>query len=117
MLVIHEEKGGFQIRKANGFKNTSTYLSISDSGSEQLDELREKVRNAFSESERRNDEKIFTIKNCMINKTVETIIDAEKQNDQRIKDMINSIPSYKDNTCEPIYESNQFSFDLISEIQ
>lgn len=116
MLVIHEKKGGFQICETKKFKNTSAYLTISDSDSEQLANLNEKVRNAFSESEHRNDEKIFTIKNRMINKTVETIIEAEMQNDQRIKEMIDSIPNYKDNISEPIYESNKFSFDLISDL-
>ncbi len=117
MLVIQEKRGEFQMRDTMGFRNSSFYSTLSDSDLEKLVSLREKVITAFTESERRNDEKIFTIKSNMIDKTVNTMIEAEKQNDQRIKDMINAIPDYKAISSEIVYESNQFSFDLISALQ
>ena len=59
---------------------------------EQFTKLRERVDNAFSESERVNNEKVSQIKNNMLNRTITSILQAETQNDKMIKDMLNSIP-------------------------
>lgn len=109
MLVIRERKDGFQMHSGVHFTNHSDLPAIiPETNSEQFCHLREKVMNAFSESERKNDEKISVIKDKMINKTIETIMEAERQNDRTIKDMVKSIPHYKDNTITTSYESDNF---------
>lgn len=109
MLVIRERKDGFQMHSEVHFTNYGNMPAIiPETNSEQFFHLREKVMNAFSESERKNDEKISVIKDKMINKTIETIMEAERQNDRTIKDMVKSIPHYKDNPITASYESDNF---------
>ncbi len=106
MLVVRERKDGFQMHGDVHLIGYTDIPSITpETSSEQFVHLREKFMNAFSESEHKNDEKISLIKDKMINRTIETIMEAERQNEQTIKDMIKSIPHYKGNAI-PHYKGN-----------
>ena len=119
MLVIGEEKNGFSA--SHGHMQSGKCCNSSDGLSkEQLDEIKENVTKAFSHSECENDERIAKIKESMISQTITSIMEAERQNDEKILKILSSSPYYKEmtaNTTAPRYLLCQMSHDLISQLK
>lgn len=102
----------------SGIKTKNNVQSLYNS--ECLMKQQEQVKIAFSESERKNDEKILKITTSMINQTVASILQVELQNDKMVKEMINSIPGHNEKTSKTVkrtYAINQISPDLAAQLK
>ena len=121
MLVIREEKNGFSASHGHTLQNVKCRNSSSDELSkEQLDEIKENVTKEFSHSECENDERIAKIKESMISQTITSIMEAERQSDEKILKILSSSPYYNEvvtNTTAPRYLLCQMSHDLISQLK
>jgi hypothetical protein len=120
VLVIREKKNGFSASYGHTLESGKYHSSLDGPSSEQLDEIKETVTNAFSHSECENDERIAKIKKMMINQTLTSIMEAERQNDKKILEIISSLPYCSesvDNTANPRYLIGQMSLDLISQLK
>ncbi len=94
--------------------------SLEGPSMEHLNEIKEKVANAFSLSEYENDEKIAKIKESMISQTLTSIMDAERQNDEKILKIMSTLPYCSEsasNTSNSRYLIGQMSLDLISQMK
>lgn len=120
MLAIREEKDGFSVSQGHALQSGKYYNNSGGLSREQLDEIKENVTNAFSHSECENDEKITKIKENMISQTLTSIMEAERQNDERILKILSSSPYCSESvssTANTRYLLGQMSHDLISQLK
>ena len=74
---------------------------------------------AFEKSENDNEQRLSKIMGTMINQTVESILEAERESDKKFKEIFSSLPYYRESSryIKPIYYSHQLSVDLISQLK
>jgi hypothetical protein len=99
---------------------TRTENTLIFQSSEYFTKHRERVKYTFSESERKNDEKILKIKENMISQAVASILQLEQQNDKMIKEMVDSIPHHNELNSDVSYTAHafdDFSWDLMSKLK
>jgi hypothetical protein len=116
---MQKEKKTVSTYHRHMFGSIKCHSSLDGPSPEQLYEIKEMVTNAFSRSECENDERIAKIKERMISQTITTIMNAEKQNDEKILKIMSSLPhcSKPANTANPKYLLGQMSPDLISQLK
>jgi hypothetical protein len=119
--VIRKEKNEFSAAHGHTLESRKCPSSSLEGPSpEQLYEIKKNVTNAFSHSEYENDERIAKIKERMISQTVISIMEAERQNDEKILKIISSLPyciESASNKANPRYLLGQISLDLISQLK
>src|SRR5207245_9331433 len=75
--------------------------------------------NTFEKSENDNEQRLSKIMGTMINQTVESILEAERESDKKFKEIFSSLPYHRESSryIKPIYYSHQLSVDLISQLK
>jgi len=86
---------------------------------ETVERLEQKILHAFEKSERDNEQRLSDVIGTTINQTIELILKAERESDEKFKGIISCLPYYtqSDTYVKPRYYSHQFSMDLISQLK
>ncbi len=86
---------------------------------ETIERLQQEILCAFEKSEQDNEQKLSRITDTMINQTVESILEAERESDEKFKEIISSLPYYNEpgKHIKLRYYSHQLSADLISRLK
>jgi len=84
-----------------------------------IERLQQEILCAFEKSEQDNEQKLSRITDTMINQTVESILEAERESDEKFKEIISSLPYYNEpgKHIKLRYYSHQLSADLISRLK
>jgi hypothetical protein len=120
MMILREGKNGFAVTKFNlsRIKPSSVDEDQSQDKIHDLQSLSQNVANAFAKAEQDNDEMIIKMRNIAIIKTTSSMIQAEKLNDVKLKEMVNALPKYESHIIdESPYDLNELSSELTSQLK
>ena len=86
--------------------------------SHKIKNLSEVIMKAIVKAEKDNDEMLSRVKNSNINQIVATMLQAEKSNDTKIKEMIGTLSEYELNSnIEELYNLNGWSPEMASQLK
>lgn len=115
MTIIREGKNGFTSTKRNHLKvkpNTTDEVHSNEILCN-IQTQPKSVAYAFAKVEQDNDEMIMKMRDMAISKITSSIIQAEKLNDVKLKEMIGTLPNYE---SPIIAESAYCLYELSSEL-
>lgn len=120
MMIMREGKNGFAVTKFNLSRIKPSSMD-EDQSQEEMHELQspsKKVAYAFAKAEQDNDEMIIKMRDIAISKITSSIIQAEKLNDVKLKEMISVLPNYESHIiAESPYDLNELSSELASHLK
>ncbi len=115
-MTTHKEKNGFSSTESNPLK-----VKPSTAGKDHSNEIHDlqippkNVAYAFAKVEQDNDEMIMKMRDMAISKITSSIIQAEKLNDVKLREMISGLPNYEPQTViESHYGLHELSAELAS---
>lgn len=120
MIVMREGKSGFVTTKFNPSRIKPVPIEEDQFQDKphDLQNLAQKVTEAFAKAEQDNDDMITKTRNSIINETTSSIIQAEKSNEMRLKKMINALPKYESHvSLETPFDLNILSLELASHMR
>ncbi len=123
MLVTQSKKGTLFPLCANNLQGEMRLPSRNilklHQNTETIERLQQEILCAFEKSEQDNEQKLSRITDTMINQTVESILEAERESDEKFKEIISSLPYYNEpgKHIKLRYYSHQLSADLISRLK
>ena len=80
--------------------------------------MSEIVTEAIVKAEKDNDEMLSRIRNARINQIISTMLQAEKSNDNKIKEMIGTLSEYElSSNVEELYNLNGWSSEMASQLR
>ena len=86
--------------------------------SHKIKNLSEIIMKAIVKAEKDNDEMLSRVKNSHINQIVTTMLQAEKSNDTKIKEMIGTLSEYELNcNIEELYNLNGWSPEMATQLK
>ena len=86
--------------------------------SHKIKNLSERVITAFVKVEQDNDEMLSRIKNARINQIVSAMLQVEKSNDIKIKEMTSTLSEYELNShIEEPYNLNGLSSEMVAQLR
>jgi len=90
-----------------------------DQNPETVERLDQEILYAFEKSENDIEQRLSKIMGTMINQTVESILEAERESDKKFREIFSPLPYYMESSryIKPIYYSHQLSVDLISQLK
>ena len=114
-----------QISMTPMIENNSSGAEWSSSNKESLQFISRKIKNlseiimkAMVKAEKDNDEMLSRIKNVRINQIVATMLQAEKSNDIKIKEMIGTLSEYElSKNVEESYNLNGWSPEMVDQLR
>lgn len=95
-MTIRKEKNGFSSTESNTLK-----VKPSTTGKDHSNQIHnlhvspKNVAHAFAKAEQDNDEMIMKMQGMAISKITSSIIQAEKLNDVKLREMISGLPNYE----------------------
>jgi hypothetical protein len=97
---------------------SSNHQDQSHGSSQKIKNLSEIITKAIVKAEKDNDEMLSRIKNARINQIVSTMLQAEKSNDSKIKEMIGTLSEYELNSkIEDLYNLNGLSSEMADQLK
>jgi hypothetical protein len=119
MQTSQEQIGTSSIleNSSSGIKMPSN-KELLNGNSHKIKNLSERVITAFVKVEQDNDEMLSRMKNSRINQIVSTMLEVEKSNDTKIKEMIGTLAAYELN--RPIlqaYYLNGWSSEMVAQLR
>ena len=118
-MTIRKEKNGLSLTESNPLK-VKPNTTDKDRSNETHDPHTppKNVANAFAKVEQDNDEMIMKMRDMAISKITSSIIQAEKLNDVKLREMISGLPNYEPQTItESPYGLHEFSAELASHLK
>ena len=109
----------FTIDRQGERRLASLHNPQTDQNPETVEKPDQEILYAFEKSENDNEQRLSKIMGTMINQTVESILEAERESDRKFKELFSSLSYYRQSSryIKPIYYSHQFSVDLISQLK
>ena len=103
---------------SSGAESSSNHQDQSQGSLHKIKNLSETVTKAIVKAEKDNDEMLSRIKNARINQIVSAMLQAEKSNDIKIKEMIGVLSEYElSNNVEGLYNLNGWSSEMASQLR
>jgi len=103
---------------SSGVESPSNHEGKLHGSSYKIKNLSEIVTKAIVKAEKDNDEMLSRIKNTRINQIVSTMLQAEKSNDTKIKEMIGTLSEYELNSnVEESYNLNGWSSEMAAQLR
>ena len=103
---------------SSGVESSSNHQNQSHDISPRIKNLSEIVTKAIVKAEKDNDEMLSRIKNARINQIVSIMLQAEKSNDVKIKEMIGTLSEYELNSkIEDLYNLNGWSAEIADQLR
>lgn len=103
---------------SSGAESSSSHQDQSHGRSHKIKNLSEIITKAIVKAEKDNDEMLSRIKNTRINQIVSTMLQAEKSNDNKIKEMIGTLSEYELNSkIEDVYNLNGLSSEMANQLK
>ena len=113
-MTIRKEKTGFSSTESNSL--TVKPSTIGKEYSNQIQDIHispKNVAHAFAKAEQDNDEMIMKMQDIAMSKITSSIIQAEKLNDVKLREMISGLPNYEPQTItESPYGLHELSAEL-----
>ena len=102
----------------SGVAYTSNHKDPLQNNSHKIKNLSEVIIKAIVKAEKDNDEMLSRVKNSHINQIVATMLQAEKSNDTKIKEVIGTLSEYELNSnIETLYNLNGWSSEMASQLR
>lgn len=80
--------------------------------------LSEIITKAIVKAEKDNDDMLSRIKNARINQIVSSMLQVEKSNDNKIREMIGTLSEYEiNNKIEDLYNLNGLSSEMVDQLK
>ena len=99
-------------------ESSSNRQDQSHGSSHKIKNLSEIITKAIVKAEKDNDEMLSRIKNARINQIISIMLQAEKSNDTKIKEMIGTLPEYELNSkIEDMYNLNGLSSEMADQLK
>ena len=113
-MTIRKEKTGFSSTESNPLKaKPSTACEDHLNQIHDIHVLPKNVAHAFAKAEQDNDEMITKMQDIAMSKITSSIIQAEKLNDVKLREMISGLPNYEPQTItESPYGLHELSAEL-----
>ena len=118
MQISQEQISTISKIENNSSIESSNHEDQSGSSSHKTKNLSEIVTKAIVKAEKDNDEMLSRIKNARINQIVSIMLQAEKSNDIKIKEMIGTLSEYElDSKIENLYNLNGWSSEMADQLR
>jgi len=115
-MTIRKEKNGLSLTESNPLKVKPNTTDKDRSNEAQTPP--KNVANAFAKVEQDNDQMIMKMRDMAISKITSSIIQAEKLNDVKLREMISGLPNYELQTItESPYGLHELSAELASHLK
>lgn len=103
---------------SSGIESSSNHEGRLHGRSHKTKNLSEIVTKAIVKAEKDNDEMLSRVKNARINQIVSTMLQVEKSNDNKIKEMIGTLSEYELNSnVGEVYSLNGWSAEMTSQLR